>query len=50
MSYLPTERLPEQVWLIQYDTADRPVLVSEEMAADLNNRLTELGIDAEELF
>lgn len=49
MSYLPSERLPEQVWLLQYDTADRPVLVSEEMSLDLNNRLTELGMSTEEL-
>lgn len=49
MSYLPSERLPEQVWLIQYDAADRPVLVSEEMSADLNNRLIELGMDTEDL-
>lgn len=49
MSFLPSGRLPEQVWLIQYDTADRPVLVSGEMSADLNKRLTELGMDTEEL-
>lgn len=49
MSYLPSERLPEQVWLLQYDTSDRPVSVSEEMSADLNNRLSELGMNAEEL-
>lgn len=49
MSYLPSERLPEQVWLLQYDTTDRPVLVSEEMAEDLTHRLIELGMDMGEL-
>lgn len=49
MSFMPGERMPEQVWLLQYDTADRPVLVSEEMASDLKERLGELGIEAERL-
>ncbi len=49
MSFMPGERLPEQVWLLQYDTADRPVLVSEEMAENLKERLEELGLEAEGL-
>ena len=49
MSFMPGERLPEQVWLLQYDTADRPVLVSEEMAEDLKERLEELGMEPEGL-
>lgn len=49
MSFMPGERLPEQVWLLQYDTTKRPVLVSEEMALDLKERLEELGMDAERL-
>lgn len=49
MSFMPRERLPEQVWLLQYDTTDRPVLVTEEMAADLRKRLEELGMEAEGL-
>ncbi len=49
MSYLPSERITEQVWLLQYDITDRPVLISREMAADLNNRLIALGLNTEEL-
>lgn len=49
MSYMSPERLPEQIWLIQYDTADRPILISEEMATDLNQRLLFLKMSTGEL-
>lgn len=49
MSYLPSGRLSEQVWLLQYDTADRPVLISEEMSSDLKDRLDGIGMNEEEL-
>jgi len=48
-SYMDQHRLMEQVWLLQYDTMDRPVRVEGDCSKDLAERLSALPLTASEL-
>lgn len=48
-SFIEPERRVEQLWLLQYDIVDRPMVLPEEMAADLNGHIEELDLSVETL-
>lgn len=48
-SYMVPDRLPEQIWLIQYDIIERQITIPAEMAEDLGSRLGSLHLSSSEL-
>lgn len=47
-SFTGEERIPAQIWLLQYDVAERPVKIPAEMEEDLAGQLKTLQITVEE--
>lgn len=48
-SFMPPERLAEQIWLLQYDIVERPVQISHKLIHDIKEKMISFHISSEDI-